>query len=226
MEIDEAISIITWQIIRPAKFEESCKILLEEVKRIAIPVKVERNKFMSTLGYGIVYNREKRTTRVDPIAFAYNLRDQHKDTGIPHKQLIKYAVQHEKGHFKLQESGLEPSLPSDRTYMTLYARFEDYVISRFLENGKYRQTEKIVLRSDMKRGVHTFNDVCVSALRVALRYVKIKEIEAKDSILKYIKLISSKMNEIKKPMDAPQLLQKLFPEIKSRNWNEILLQDL
>ena len=213
MEIGEAISIITFEIFRPDKFEESCEFLFEEIRKMAEPLNVEKAKFPSTLDYGIVYNRERKVIRVDPIVFPRNLRDEHKETGIPYKDLIWYFVEHEKGHFELQKLGLEPSLPENGMYMTLYTRFEDYMISRFLRENKYVQIEREVLKSESKGGVHTFNDICVNALGVALGYLKLEKIGVKDSILKHIRLISSKMNEVERPTDMPGLLQKLFTEV-------------
>ena len=225
MEIEEAIRIITIQINRlPEKFEESCQSLLEEIRSMSKPLSVERAEPPSTRDYGIVYNRQKRLIRVDPIVFARILKDEHKETGIPYKELVWYFVEHERGHFELQELGLEPLLQNNWRYMTLYTRFEDYVISRFLRNNRYVQIEREILKSESKH-TRTFNEVCVHALGVALGYVKLEKIGVENSILQHIRLISSKMKEIERPTEVPVLLKKLFPEVASENWDDILLKD-
>ena len=223
MEIDKAIRVITYQIFHPDKVEESCRILLEEIRRMAKPINVEKGRFLSTLDYGIVYNREKGIIHVDPIVFASNLRDEHKETGVSYKELIWYFIEHEKGHFELQQLGLEPTLPKNEIYMTLYARFEDYVISHFLRRGKYVEIEREVLRAESKRGVRTFNDICVSALYIALGYGKLGELQFSPNVLKYISMVSSGMQAVKRPIDAPEVVHKLNSELAREDWKKFFL---
>lgn len=224
MEIDEAISIITYQTYHPDKVEESCQILLEEIERTAKPILVEKAKFMDTLDYGIAYNCEKRIIRVDPIVFAFNLRDVHRETGISYGELVWYFVEHEKGHFELQRLRLEPPLPNDRTYMTLYNRFEDYAISVFLRKGKYIEVEREVLKAESKRGVHTFNDLCVIALCVALGYMELKKLQLPSEVLNCISLISSSMKEVEKQQDIPEVVHRLNSKLAREDWNEFFLK--
>ena len=221
MKLDEAISIITCETYRPDRVEESCLFIVEEARKIAGTIAVEKAEFMNTLDYGIVFNRERKAIRVDPIVFGYNLRDHHKATGISYEKLLWRSVEHEKGHFELQQHGLQPLLPRDRTYMTLYGRFEDYAISRFLRSGEYVEVERAVLRAESRRDLHTFNDLCVEALCVALGYVELKELEIPPKFGKYVHLISVYMNAVKQPKDVPELVRKLSLKLADENLEDL-----
>ena len=213
MKLDEAISIITYQIYLPDRVEESCQLLVEEIRKIAGTIPVEKGEFTSASDYGIVYNRERKAIRVDPIVLSYNLRDLRKDTSIPYDELLWYLVDHELGHYELQQHSLTPTLHEDKTYMTLYGRFEDYAISRFLRSGRYIAIEEAILKTESRLGVHTLSDICVSALCVALGYVNLEEPQLQPKTLRYMQLASSKMNEVKELMDLPELVSQLRLEL-------------
>jgi len=220
MNLDETIRIITYPI-DPDKVWKSCQFIVEEIKKIAEPIAVEKAESMNAWHFGIVYNREKQAIRVDPVVFAYNLEDAHKNTNIAYEKLLLYFVDHEKGHFELQQQGLQPTLRKNRIYMTLYSRFEDYAISRFLRSGDYLATEKAVLKTESKRRAKTFNDICVYALYTALGYVKLKELPIFSKAQKYVRLISLNMKVIKKPMDIPETVDQLSLKLAHKDWKNV-----
>ena len=144
--LDDAIRIITHVIGSESDIRKACDTIVDIVRAIAQPIKVERTSFLSIGEFGIAYDQDKRTILVDPIPLAFVIRDHHIATGISYEDILWYLVSHEEGHHKFRLKCLEPCYPSDPTYMMIYSRLEDYGITKFLRNNdeKYLRIESIM----------------------------------------------------------------------------------
>jgi len=199
LTVEECVKILTSGGIGfgQSKIEEAYLALLNYIKEIAAPLSVREERFL--LNFGIAFSPAENAIVVNPIPLAFILKDNHHSTRIPYTDLLWYLVSHEKGHCELVQKGLKPLNPGDPYYMTLYARFQDYVITKFLkkQDERYIKIEKAVLKAEVKRingdmGI-TFNDLAVLGLAIALNYVKIEDLVLTPKQIKGAEIISGKM---------------------------------
>jgi len=216
INVDWAVKIITKGLGFDDEVKEACETLVNEVKRLAVPLNVERAPFLSTREFGIVFNPSRDVIRVDPILLAFNLRDHRNDTGIPYEDLLWYLVSHEKGHYELKQKGLRPLDPENEEYMMLYTRFEDYAISRFLrsKDEKYIRIERSILRAEARRlKVFSLNDATVLGLSIAHGYIEFKELDLPSKFVEKVSSIASTMRKVKELSDIPVLVKQLLAKI-------------
>ncbi|MCR8433665.1 MAG: hypothetical protein QXH55_04345 [Candidatus Korarchaeota archaeon] len=112
----------------------------------------------------IYYDRRSSTIFVNSVLLAKDLLLYYSCASVDPIDVLFYVFMHEYGHHQINMMGIKPMDIDSRVYYVIYFKFEDFVISRFLRKGVYRNIESKILSFNALRSLESLSMGIINSL--------------------------------------------------------------